>query len=341
MENYNISEKQFRKIGATTYLSPIPAVVLGCADPEHGHKPNLITIAWAGVVCSKPPMISVSIRKSRLSHEIISNTGEFTLNLIGRELCKDVVDDVHIVVVAAEDIGSQHDIELAVVEDTGFSEIVNNILFIMITDVGDGERVGLFGDADDAVDVSAGEAAGAPLLKDVEVLRVGHRPMDHHGGHEALGTCKAADFVVDLVIICCKGGTVIVLIGAVGEFALGVEREFEPIFVGLELGFIIFGEIRQSEVFVVIILKEEVQEEFAVVFVMDLFQTAEKHLIKDGCGLVFCDPTHEKDAVVKEKVAAFEGSLIPHDGQGQSSFTEVVSGGGGDLVDPVGQPHGG
>ena len=78
----------FRAIGATTYLCPIPSVMLGCADPEHGHASNLITIAWTGVVCSKPPMISVSIRKSRLSHAIISNTGEFTLNLIGRELCE-------------------------------------------------------------------------------------------------------------------------------------------------------------------------------------------------------------------------------------------------------------
>ena len=80
--------ENFRQIGATTYLCPIPAVVLGCADPEHGQRPNLITIGWAGVVCSKPPMISVSIRKERLSHSIIANTGEFTLNLIGQDLCE-------------------------------------------------------------------------------------------------------------------------------------------------------------------------------------------------------------------------------------------------------------
>ncbi len=79
-------QNAFREIGPTTYLCPIPSVMLGCADETHA--PNLITIAWTGVVCSKPPMVSVSIRKSRLSHEIISNTGEFTLNLIGRELCE-------------------------------------------------------------------------------------------------------------------------------------------------------------------------------------------------------------------------------------------------------------
>lgn len=80
--------KKFRQIGATTYLCPIPAVMLGCADPSRNIKPNLITVAWTGIVCSKPPMLSVSIRKDRMSHDIISGTGEFTLNLIGEELCE-------------------------------------------------------------------------------------------------------------------------------------------------------------------------------------------------------------------------------------------------------------
>ncbi|MBQ8556737.1 MAG: flavin reductase family protein [Clostridia bacterium] len=78
----------FREIGPTTYLCPIPSVLVGCADPENGGKPNLITIAWTGVVCSKPPMLSISVRKSRFSHELISKTGEFTVNLIGQELCE-------------------------------------------------------------------------------------------------------------------------------------------------------------------------------------------------------------------------------------------------------------
>ena len=39
-------------------------------------------------VCSKPPMLTVSIRKSRLSHAIISATGEFTVNLVGEDLCR-------------------------------------------------------------------------------------------------------------------------------------------------------------------------------------------------------------------------------------------------------------
>ena len=78
----------FRSIGAPTYLSPVPVVMLGCADPAANIRPNLITVAWAGVVCSKPPMVSVSIRKERFSHGIIKNTGEFTINLTSQALCR-------------------------------------------------------------------------------------------------------------------------------------------------------------------------------------------------------------------------------------------------------------
>ncbi len=76
----------FGAIGATTFLGPVPAVLLGCADGDGG-APNLITIAWTGVCCSKPPMVTVAIRPERYSHGLITRTGEFTLNLIGKPLC--------------------------------------------------------------------------------------------------------------------------------------------------------------------------------------------------------------------------------------------------------------
>ncbi len=78
----------FRQIGPTTYLCPIPSVLVGCADPENGAGPNLITVAWTGVVCSKPPMLSISIRKDRFSHALITRTGEFTVNLACAQLCE-------------------------------------------------------------------------------------------------------------------------------------------------------------------------------------------------------------------------------------------------------------
>ena len=57
---------------------PAPAVLIGCGTLA---QPNLITCSWFGTVCSEPPMVSVSIRKSRFSHHLIADQREFTVNL--------------------------------------------------------------------------------------------------------------------------------------------------------------------------------------------------------------------------------------------------------------------
>ena len=67
-----------------TLLSPVPAVLVSCAD-ENGH-PNALTVAWAGTVCSDPPTVSISIRPGRYSHGLISRTKEFVINLAGEEM---------------------------------------------------------------------------------------------------------------------------------------------------------------------------------------------------------------------------------------------------------------
>ena len=61
-------------------LYPLPAVMVSCQRP--GEKPNIITIAWAGTICSDPAMVSISIQKIRHSHDIIMETGEFVINLV-------------------------------------------------------------------------------------------------------------------------------------------------------------------------------------------------------------------------------------------------------------------
>ena len=85
-----MTDSSFRAIGACTFLSPIPAVMLSCRGTQPGYdRDNLITIAWAGVVNSNPPMISVSIQPKRHSHAQIKQSGAFCLNLIGQELCRE------------------------------------------------------------------------------------------------------------------------------------------------------------------------------------------------------------------------------------------------------------
>lgn len=63
-------------------LNPVPAVMVSCGS----RKPNIITIAWTGIVNSNPPMTYISVRKERYSHNIIENTGEFVINLCSEEL---------------------------------------------------------------------------------------------------------------------------------------------------------------------------------------------------------------------------------------------------------------
>ena len=65
-------------------LYPLPVVMVSVAD-QAGHT-NIITVAWAGTVCTNPPMVSISVRPSRYSYHMIEETGEFVINLTTRAL---------------------------------------------------------------------------------------------------------------------------------------------------------------------------------------------------------------------------------------------------------------
>lgn len=59
-------------------MFPVPAVLVTAGE---GDEKNIITIAWAGTVCSKPPMLSISIRPSRHSFDLVQKYGEFVVNI--------------------------------------------------------------------------------------------------------------------------------------------------------------------------------------------------------------------------------------------------------------------
>lgn len=67
-------------------LNPVPAVMVTVADKEN--RPNIITVAWAGTVCTNPPMVSISVRPSRYSYHMLEETGEFVINLTTAELAR-------------------------------------------------------------------------------------------------------------------------------------------------------------------------------------------------------------------------------------------------------------
>jgi len=62
----------------STLLGPVPPTMVSCGTVE---EPNVLTVAWTGIVNSQPPMTYVSIRPSRYSYDLIKNSGEFVINL--------------------------------------------------------------------------------------------------------------------------------------------------------------------------------------------------------------------------------------------------------------------
>lgn len=77
-------EKVFWKAGNMLY--PLPAVMVSCQ--RKGEKPNIITVAWTGTVCTNPAMVYISVRPERYSYDIIKESGEFVINLTTKSLVK-------------------------------------------------------------------------------------------------------------------------------------------------------------------------------------------------------------------------------------------------------------
>lgn len=75
-------KKQTWKPGNMLY--PLPAVMVSVRDKEGND--NIITVAWAGTVCTNPPMVSISVRPERYSYHMIEESGEFVINLVTKDL---------------------------------------------------------------------------------------------------------------------------------------------------------------------------------------------------------------------------------------------------------------
>lgn len=78
--------------GPGTLLAPTPVVLVSVAGKEEDRTKrdfagaNLITVAWAGIINSDPPMLSISVRPERYSHELLLLHQEFVVNLVSTDL---------------------------------------------------------------------------------------------------------------------------------------------------------------------------------------------------------------------------------------------------------------
>ncbi len=68
-----------RVLPATIGLMPLPAAMVTTRGRDG--KDNIVTLAWVGVVCSEPPMVSIAVRPSRYSHELLRENGDFVVHV--------------------------------------------------------------------------------------------------------------------------------------------------------------------------------------------------------------------------------------------------------------------
>lgn len=66
-----------------TFIYPLPAVLVSCGTMK---KSNIITVAWTGILNTKPATVYISVRPERYSYNIIKEQREFVINLTNQEL---------------------------------------------------------------------------------------------------------------------------------------------------------------------------------------------------------------------------------------------------------------
>ncbi|MBL4930761.1 flavin reductase family protein [Clostridium paridis] len=71
-----MQKKDFK---GSVFLNPVPVVLITSKSKDG--KVNVFTVGWTGTICTKPPMLSISVRPERLSYEYIKETMEFTVNI--------------------------------------------------------------------------------------------------------------------------------------------------------------------------------------------------------------------------------------------------------------------
>ncbi len=65
-------------------LNPRLVVLVTCCDLAG--RPNILTVAWHTPLSHDPPLLGISIGRTRYSHNLIRDEGEFVVNIAGQSL---------------------------------------------------------------------------------------------------------------------------------------------------------------------------------------------------------------------------------------------------------------
>jgi flavin reductase (DIM6/NTAB) family NADH-FMN oxidoreductase RutF len=66
-------------------LAPVPPCMVTC---KQGDTENVLTVAWTGILNTKPPRTYIAVRPERFSYELIKQSGVFVINLTTADMVK-------------------------------------------------------------------------------------------------------------------------------------------------------------------------------------------------------------------------------------------------------------
>ncbi|SDP44631.1 flavin reductase family protein [Desulforhopalus singaporensis] len=104
-----------KSLGPQCLLFPTPVLLIGSYDQEQ--KPNLMTAAWGGICCSKPPCLAVSLREATYSFSAIVKRKAFTVGVPGKHQVKE-----------ADYIGTVSGRKVNKFAETGFTPVKSDLV---------------------------------------------------------------------------------------------------------------------------------------------------------------------------------------------------------------------
>lgn len=133
-----------RSLGPRTLLYPTPVLLVGTYDADG--QPNIMTAAWGGICCSRPPCIYVSLRAATYTHGAIMAGGCYTVSIPSEALIREAdyagmvsgregnkFDALGLTAVAAENVHAPYVAECPVVVEcrvVNTAELGSHTLFV-------------------------------------------------------------------------------------------------------------------------------------------------------------------------------------------------------------------
>ena len=76
-----------KSLGAKTIAYPTPVFIVGTYDDAG--KPNVMCASWAGICCSRPPCLAISLREATYSYSNVMAQKAFTVSLPSEDYVKE------------------------------------------------------------------------------------------------------------------------------------------------------------------------------------------------------------------------------------------------------------